>query len=160
MTKTPLTRFWVTRNRRIELAGDDGAGNKKGEEAEDPVDEGGGAGLLDDRALDGEEHDRHEDRDHVESTEDFGQDAGRDPLGEQLSGSGGRADGCGCRCHNPSLRVLGSAGGGGGAGGAPPPVPAFVAISIAPERGCQRPVISPRPGASCCGPSWGGGMGA
>ena len=90
---------------QAELAGDDGAGNEKGEKAEDPVDEGGGAGLLDDRALDGEEDDRHEDRDHVESAQHFGQDAGRDPLGEQLSRPGGGADGCGCRCHNPSLRV-------------------------------------------------------
>src|ERR1700694_1683167 len=68
----PNVNRTLAREHEAELAGDDGAGNEEGEEAEDPVNEGRGAGRLDDRALHGEQDDGDEDRDHVEAAEDFG----------------------------------------------------------------------------------------
>ena len=71
-----------------ELSGDDRSRNQEGDEPEDPVDEAGRPSGLDDRALVREEDDRHKDRDHVERSQDLGQNAGRNPLGQQLTWRG------------------------------------------------------------------------
>jgi hypothetical protein len=55
-----------------ELPGDDRARDQEGEKAEDPVDETGRPGGLDDGPLVGEQDDGDEDGDHVERPENLG----------------------------------------------------------------------------------------